>query len=133
MKQSRSRGPRPLSATGNAASAPSTTAAASPRIAHTKPKSAATILMRPSSLPSFLPVRQGGPLAERLAGELDPMRAVNAASSSSAGGEASGRQGRSRHLFPRCALPPELLLQRLDHELHHRGIVRHAVQLEPAV
>jgi len=33
----------------------------------------------------------------------------------------------------RPGLPPELLLNRLDHELHDRDVIRHAVQLEPAV
>src|SRR2546422_11180765 len=33
----------------------------------------------------------------------------------------------------RRPLPPELFLNRLDHELHDRDVVRHAVQLEPAV
>src|SRR5438093_10218244 len=33
----------------------------------------------------------------------------------------------------RPRLPPELLLNRLDHELHDRDVVRHAVKLEPAV
>src|SRR6266516_1294092 len=33
----------------------------------------------------------------------------------------------------RPRLPPELLLNRLDHELHDRDVIRHAVQLEPAV
>src|SRR6266404_5109037 len=40
---------------------------------------------------------------------------------------------RLRRPFLRSWLPPELLLQRLDHELHDRRVVRHAVQLEPAV
>src|SRR5438093_7790727 len=33
----------------------------------------------------------------------------------------------------RPRLPPELLLNRPDHELHDRDVIRHAVQLEPAV
>src|SRR5438093_13444681 len=33
----------------------------------------------------------------------------------------------------RASLPPELLLNRLRHEVLHGDLVRHAVQLEPAV
>src|SRR5437016_5893199 len=35
--------------------------------------------------------------------------------------------------LPRCSLPPELLLNRLGHEVLHGDLVRHAVQLEAAV
>src|SRR5207247_8002354 len=37
-----------------------------------------------------------------------------------------------RSLLRPC-LAPELLLNRLHHELHDRDVVRHAVKLEPAV
>src|SRR2546425_5149286 len=35
--------------------------------------------------------------------------------------------------LPRCSLPSELLLNRLGHEVLHVDLVRHTVQLEPAV
>jgi len=40
---------------------------------------------------------------------------------------------RSRHLFPRRGLPPELLLNGLHDEVHEGDVVRHAAELEATV
>jgi len=47
-----------------------------------------------------------------------------------AGGAASGLL---RRPLLRPPLPPEPLLNRLDHEAHDGGVVRHAVQLDATV
>src|SRR2546426_11841917 len=49
------------------------------------------------------------------------------------GGWLSGQRPPTRWSRLRPRLPPELLLDRLRHEVHHRRVVRHAVELETMV